>query len=472
VSTKKDLVEAHAFSRRRLVTAFVSGAPGGREVEPSRPGRTIVGGVALGVLVLAGGAIAGIFSGRPPDGWLDPGIVIEKETGNSYVITEESEDPVLRPVVGNINARLIFGTEQEPSTVSAEDIAGEDIGDDIGILGAPAVLPSTEQLIDTGWVACTADGYGTRLGVFDTPPAEAAPDAGLVVRAGQDYWLLAAGSLVDDADDQAFRLQLPDDEGDREGILSDLELPLAAEAPRVDEGWIDLWPEGPALDEESFGVGSGPVAESTDWFEGLSEPLRAGDLAEDGDQLYLVTQDGPARLSTFAGIVYGALDSSTEPVEVDGIAVDPAPLVPDEWPEEPPRPVDDGSVCAMLVTRSGEGPTVLVAESPEEGLDPALEDDEVPPGDADAVVQPGRGAFVVSAAFGQDEGPSPFVVDAKGTRYLLEGGDAVVNLGYGDVDAPVVPDSWLDPFDCGVVLSRNAALGEPGSDSPSSCEGD
>ena len=32
MATKKHLVEAHAFSRRRLVTAFVSGAPGGREL--------------------------------------------------------------------------------------------------------------------------------------------------------------------------------------------------------------------------------------------------------------------------------------------------------------------------------------------------------------------------------------------------------------------------------------------------------
>ena len=61
MATKKDLVEAYSFSRRRLVTAFVSGAPGGREVEPARPGRTIVGGLALAVLLIAGAAIAGIF---------------------------------------------------------------------------------------------------------------------------------------------------------------------------------------------------------------------------------------------------------------------------------------------------------------------------------------------------------------------------------------------------------------------------
>ena len=53
MATKRDLVEAHAFSRRRLVTAFVSGAPGGREVEPVRPARVIVGGAALAVLLIA-----------------------------------------------------------------------------------------------------------------------------------------------------------------------------------------------------------------------------------------------------------------------------------------------------------------------------------------------------------------------------------------------------------------------------------
>ena len=64
MATKKDLVEAHAFSRRRLVTAFVSGAPGGREVEPVRPGRVLIGGMALSVLLLAGAAIAGFLLGR------------------------------------------------------------------------------------------------------------------------------------------------------------------------------------------------------------------------------------------------------------------------------------------------------------------------------------------------------------------------------------------------------------------------
>ena len=77
MATGRDLAEAHSFGRRRLVTAFVSGRSGGSAVEPSRPGRTLVCGLALAVLLVAGaGAIAGLLSPKDPAGWTDPGLVI------------------------------------------------------------------------------------------------------------------------------------------------------------------------------------------------------------------------------------------------------------------------------------------------------------------------------------------------------------------------------------------------------------
>ena len=109
MATKRDLVEAHAFSRRRLVTAFVSGAPGGREVEPVRPGRTIVGGLALSVLLILGAVIAGVFAPRTPEDWNTVGLVVSKDDGGLYVITEASEHPVLRPVINVTSAKLILG---------------------------------------------------------------------------------------------------------------------------------------------------------------------------------------------------------------------------------------------------------------------------------------------------------------------------------------------------------------------------
>jgi hypothetical protein len=73
VGTQRDLVEAQSFNRRRLVTAFVSGAPGGREVEPARPGRTFVAGLALAALLTAGAAVSGVLSDRTASDGDDPG---------------------------------------------------------------------------------------------------------------------------------------------------------------------------------------------------------------------------------------------------------------------------------------------------------------------------------------------------------------------------------------------------------------
>ena len=109
MATKKDLVEAYSFSRRRLVTAFVSGAPGGREVEPARPGRTIVGGLALAVLLVAGAAIAGVFAPRTPDDWTEHGLIVSKDTGQAYVIVPDAGHSAMEP---GIRAALVDAMER------------------------------------------------------------------------------------------------------------------------------------------------------------------------------------------------------------------------------------------------------------------------------------------------------------------------------------------------------------------------
>ena len=62
--TRNDLLEANAFNRRRLLAAFVSGAPGGSEAEPSRPGRAMVAGLVLAILVLAAAVVASVLAPR------------------------------------------------------------------------------------------------------------------------------------------------------------------------------------------------------------------------------------------------------------------------------------------------------------------------------------------------------------------------------------------------------------------------
>jgi hypothetical protein len=80
--TKQNLVEAYSFNRRRLVTAFVSGATEARAIEPARPGRHTVGGLALAGLLLAGAAFARTLSPTVPENCAhDPGVEAAQVTG-------------------------------------------------------------------------------------------------------------------------------------------------------------------------------------------------------------------------------------------------------------------------------------------------------------------------------------------------------------------------------------------------------
>src|SRR4051794_36715306 len=189
MATKKDLVEAYSFSRRRLVTAFVSGAPGGREVEPARPGRTVVSGLALAVLLGAGAAIAGVFSPTAPSDWKKQGLIISKDTGSAYVIVEDDSD--LRPVINSTSAKLILGSAAKPTLIAQSTIDEQHIGNDIGILGAPASVPTPSLLIDSGWTACTAAGAGIRVAISEDPDVVPAPETGVTVKSGDDYFVVA-----------------------------------------------------------------------------------------------------------------------------------------------------------------------------------------------------------------------------------------------------------------------------------------
>lgn len=476
MATKKDLVEAYSFSRRRLVTAFVSGAPGGREVEPSRPGRTIVGGVALAVLLAAGAAIAGVFAPRTPEDWNEAGLIISKETGAAYVILESDPDE-LRPVINTTSAKLILGADSEPTLISQDTIDDQRIGEDIGILGAPASVPTSSLLINSGWTACTGDGDGIAVTVAEDAGVEPLTDSGVVVRSGDDLFVVAQAGGEDGS---TYVYPLPPQEGDAgpetDSLLEDIGLDVAAvDAIEVPREWLNLFPTGAPLDLESLDIGEIGDPPSQSLPDDAGE-ARIGDVLEnDGGGLYLVTDDGPVRLGEFVAGLYPHLvreDGSLATV----FPIETAPpadrasaevLADTNWPEDGLEPIQNDP-CAQLTAVQGQGAIAqLVAPVDPAGVDPA------PAGEKDPVVDPGRGAYVLSGDWsGRSTGASPFLIDSKGRANPLVGAGAADQLGYTDVEVPVVPDTWVELFRCGVNLSENAALQPPDGESEPACADD
>lgn len=458
MATKKDLVEAHSFSKRRLVTAFISGAPGGREVEPVRPGRVLIGGVAISLLLLAGAAIAGFLIGRPNSQWLEAGsFVTSKDTGEQYVVLEGGDDPVIRRVPNYISAQLLLGEpDLTPNQVRDKYIREVTLGEDLGIDDAPAGLPDPDGLIQDGWTACTAPGAGIQVALDREPAVEELTDSAFLVRSGASLWLIAAD--IAGPDGRAYRFELPSASTGAGTIASRLGFGATEQAPELSDDWLNLFPLGGELTRESFGVsGTGPADYGPDVETDLSS-YRIGDLLMTPEgTAYLLADDGPQELSTFAATIYDAVGPGAQPIDADPRGGTQITEYPAEWPETLPTADQSPQLCAVLHPVFGDAARVGLAVDPTddasaEGLDQNRHDVEV---------QPAGGAYVQSGADDAATDGTPYVIDSAGYKYELIGSEVPGFIGYGDSRAPVVPSAWMDFFDDKVELSVNLARRVP-----------
>ncbi|MFC5729082.1 MULTISPECIES: type VII secretion protein EccB [Nocardioides] len=473
MATKKDLVEAYAFSRRRLVTAFVSGAPGGREVEPARPGRMIVGGIAIAVLLLAGAAAAGALKPRPDVDWMREAGLVTDDRGALYINLEETDSPgqpLLRSVINVTSAQLILGSEAEAEKVPTEEIADQRKGPPIGILGAPATVPEADTLINSGWTSCTGTGLGIRTHVAANPQAEPTPRLGFVVRGADsgDAFLIAEAD-VPGLPTRAYRYPLPDNDA----LYAALQVSPTDEVT-VPDPWLELFPPGGPLGARGLGIaGWGDRARVA----GYPADALVGDWFTHSGRPFALTEAGAVELTPFAAAVLQStslgerLPRRLDVADSGTFTIDRAePFAGAQWPEE----VLDGSagadeeLCAVLQTAEDEEPAARLGVEPSESASAQ----GVPPTMSEATVASGHGAVVSSADWISDGGGTVHLIDDRGYSYPLAGQTEVDNLGYGGVPEVVVPHYWNKLFAVGPELSREAALCPPataGEGRPRTC---
>ncbi|WP_052357895.1 type VII secretion protein EccB [Leifsonia aquatica] len=437
MASKTDLIEAQNFSRRRLLTAFVSGAPGGKELEPAKPLRAVVIAIVLTAAVLLAGAFYGLIQPGLPQGWQNGRMLIAKDTGARYV----SVKGVLHPVINTASARLLIPSSSfAVVTTDSHALSGIAVGSPVGIVGAPDALPAAAALVNTGWTACTTDDGGVATSIA-TRPAATATDRAVVVENGGERWVVAGG------------LRYGVDGENADAVLRAAGIDALAPV-RVSSDWLNLFSPGAALEPLVITDAGSPIPGGS-----LSDgPLLVGEVIHTSgsaaDQRFVVQSDGSlATLSPLAWQLYqlgsGRTMSTVREVSaaaVAGLRTAKTPAGGADWPADGFTSLTTSDRACALLSASG-GTTVLATTPVSTKATPGV------------TVQAGHGALVDAAGRGAGSAGMLTLVDATGTAFALPGADdeTVKRLGYATDDVGTVEQSWIALLTSGPELTTSAA---------------
>lgn len=417
MTTTRDEVDAVTYEQRRRVAALVRAD----EVDAvtRRPGRYLLGGVFLAILLAAVGGVLGLVGAGPSTPLPRSGVVVVADTGDRYVV----RNGVLHPALNLVSALLAAGPQL--TTVAASALDGRPLGAPIGIPGAPDTRP--DRLVRGEWRVCsTAGGTSLAVGVqLDPPPA----DAGSVVRDELGRTWLAAG-------------------GGRHAVdlatASVLGLDSAALA-RVPAGVLAVLPEQSPLELPSVpGVGGPPLV-------AMPFPTVVGDVVDaevaGGRHTYFVVLvDGLAPVSALAYAILAAEASHRVTVTAGPatavLSATPAP-VPADWPDTLPD-LDPAHAARPLCAGGGvpsvsRPPTLPFTTGSRSGSG------------RPSVALPPRSATLLRSSDGRLH-----LLTEAGVAYPVSDAEAVRRLGYPTEEALDVPPAVVALLPVGPELSVTA----------------
>lgn len=439
MATKGDLIEAQNFSRRRLLTAFVSGAPGGKELQPASPLRAVIAAISLSVLVVLVGVFYGLIRPGLPTGWENGKLVLVSDTGARFVTV----DGVLHPVINTASARLLLPAN-DYAVISTDQatLEGTPVGETLGITGAPDELPPASGLLNTGWSACVSDDTG--IDVRISAAAGPAPATGRAVVVSVD------GILHVVQGDRSFAVSSEDaDAVLRAAGISALS-PLTVPAT-----WLDLFTSGTALT---------PITLQNYGQDVAGTSLRVGQVVRQAgaadDERFLVQTGGVLEaLSPLAWQLYQLGSGSALGGQVTEVTADEIRSLPtaaqglgDDWPRVGFETVAAGQrPCAVLQPGEGQAVTALATQPSATAVAAGVR------------VDPSHGALVRAGGRGDQSASVLTLVDATGTAFPLPGAtdETVARLGYGTGDVGAIADGWTALLATGPSLSESAAQRTP-----------
>lgn len=446
MASNKDILEAQRFNRRRLVTAFSSGTPGGKELEPRSHTGALFAGVGLTLLLMLIAAILGRFAPQLPSGWENGALVVEQDSGARYF----SVEGVLRPVRNTASARLLSPSGQfQVVKVPGKALVGVPRGSEVGIPDAPDALPTSQQLESLRWSSCATGEGQTHTWIGEPGSGHADAGTAVVTNAGKTY-VISHG-----------RRHLLDSGRDDVGVLLALGLDTAHLHP-VQADWLDLFPMGSDLRALTLTDAGLPVS-------GMPARLQTAVVGsviqvEEGasQRRYLVIGDGtitPLSDTAFRLAQAGLASTASNPLtasvgEISALKVEQTPEVPTDWPASFVDAIPETHrACARLLVEGGNATTV-VASLPAPQPDAVATTPSEQPG---VTVEGGSGALV-RASSGGTLGAVVLVSDL-GIAHGLTGdtADTLSRLGYTGDDVITVPAPWVALVPPGPSLSAEEA---------------
>ncbi|MEU1587382.1 type VII secretion protein EccB [Micromonospora sp. NPDC005710] len=471
--TRRDQVQAYRFVTRRIVSALLSGDPETTNLPMRRLGMAVFGSVLAAAIVLGGvGAYGQLTGGSAPLD--DQTLVIERETGATYVFMEGK----LHPTLNYASARLIVNdATSQVRTMSQASLRDRPRGVTLGILGAPDALPDRKSLTGLPWSVCD---------VPDPVDRQRSSTRVVIDRALPGGTPLGDRAVLVSVDDQRYlitnnrRLQLLDPSR----TITALRM-AGTERLQVGQQLLNSVPAGPPLRRPSL---TGEGAPSSRTVGGQSYPV--GSVFKAAGRHYVLTRDALVSISEITALLLvsnGGRITDITPnqaseafeerrIEEEGLP----PTMPALYPAQPGRT----TLCATYRKGSAGGPPTTTVEVfdrvPDEltdsdpGLVPVRQTGRDAVRTAEAVLLPGGKGVIAQASPGAGTsgsgaaGSTIYLISPQGIRYPLGTAGTLEALGYGGVTPLAVPGSLLALIPTGPTLDREDAFAVFAPDGPAS----